>query len=266
MTRATESTLGDVPVGISIRLSLCALALVVISASAAEPAVRTEYAFRWNPAAGGPKSVEAAAELLGIRDAIPRDLEVRYLVVNQPWKMPSRAFQAMGRERKTEDGAESTYKLRGPYSQEAAAALAKWECPLTGPKIESKVEVDMNWAPRKGAGSTVEQTAAISASCTVAVPASVAFPPDFDVQPVPCVNGVHRLEAEGWKFEEWSLPNGSRLVEVSYSVDVDSKAARAEFQHAVSKLMVAGARPLPSSKTVLGSSCALSKMPQDFGP
>ena len=70
-----------------------------------------------------------------------------------------------------------------------------------------------------------------------------------------CVNHVQRLKSDDWKVEEWVLPTNDRIVEVSYAVDEGSPLHQKAFQARVDALLKDGARPLPDSKTLLGSTC-----------
>jgi hypothetical protein len=222
---------------------------------------KTEYAVRWDPDKTGPKSAAAAAVMLQIQDDKPKEFEVRYLTVTEPPGLPGPNFQVVARERTDKDGPEAMYKVRGPDSAEARKSLSKWSCPLKG-KQDSKLEVDVGWVTEEKDmnGPTVVREA-ISYSCSVEGAASAAYPKDFGMTPKPCVNKVTRLKQEDkaknltWKVEEWALPTGGRIVELSYSVDAGSPAQRAAFQEKVDILLKERVVPLPGSKTVMGSTC-----------
>lgn len=225
-------------------------------------AERTEYAFRWNPAEGGPATAQLAAAKLGIRDDQPKAFEVRYLDLRRPAGLPDDSYSAVARERTDDDGPESTYKVRAPLSKAAGKLLSTWACPLVGPKRQSKLEVDVNWAVDEAAKAAHPDAAptprqAISFSCSVEAAARAAFPPATGMVPKPCVSQVRRFKSQDdWKVEEWLLPTGQRIVELSFSVKQGSRAHRNAFQQRVDTLRAAGARPLADSKTSLGSTCA----------
>ena len=122
------------------------IAAVATSACLCAHADKTEYAFRWNPENGGPATAEEAARILGINDDKAKKIEVRYLTVKQPAGLPNGNFQAVARERVDKDGPESMYKVRGPDSKAGRTVLSMWVCPLSGPALETKFEVDVNWA------------------------------------------------------------------------------------------------------------------------
>jgi len=237
-------------------------AVVSMTASLAAHADKTEYAFRWNPASGGPDTAAEAAKKLGIQGGKARKFEVRYLTIKQPADLPQGDYQAVARERIDKDGPEAMYKVRGPESEAARAVLAKSVCPLSGPKLESKFEVDMNWAldeetRKTNPGAPPTPRSAISFSCSVETSARTAFPKSADMSPRPCVNKVRRLRSgDSWKVEEWVLPTGDRIVELSHAVDEGSQAHQRVFQEKVDRLLSTGARPLPDSKTLLGSACS----------
>jgi len=235
-------------------------ATLATASSAAVLAEQTEYAFRWNPAEGGPKTASGAASELNIQADRAKEFEVRYLTVKQPPGLPSSTFRAVARERTDKGGPESMYKVRGPYSDAAAKSLSSWSCPLSGPNMEQKLEVDINWAideaaKKKNPKAPPTPHSAISFSCSVDGAASTSFPKDSRMSPKPCANKVLRLKAKTWKVEEWDLAAGGRIVELSYSVDAGSSEHQAAFQENVDKLLKAGSLPLPASKELLGSDC-----------
>lgn len=244
----------------SIRISRL-MAAFAMAACACAHAQRTEYAFRWNPAEGGPATAQLAAGQLGIGDDKPKAFEVRYLDLRRPAGLPDDSYSAVARERTDDDGPESTYKVRAPASKAASKLLSTWACPLVGPKRESKLEIDVNWALDEAAKAAHPDAAptprkAISFSCSVEAAARAAFPPATGMVPKPCVSQVRRFKSQDdWKVEEWLLPTGQRIVELSFSVKEGSRAHRSAFQRRVDALLAAGARPLTDSKTSLGSTC-----------
>jgi hypothetical protein len=237
------------------------LAALAMAACVCAHAQRTEYAFRWNPAEGGPATAQQAAAQLGIGDDRPKAFEVRYLDLRRPAGLPDDSYSAVARERTDGDGPESTYKVRAPFSKAASKLLSTWACPLVGPKRQSKLEVDVNWAVDEAAKTAHPDAAptpreAISFSCSVEAAAQAAFPPATGMVPKPCVSQVRRLKSrDDWKVEEWLLPTGQRIVELSFSQKQGSRARRSAFQQRVDALLAAGARPLADSKTLLGSTC-----------
>lgn len=239
---------------------IAAVACMVASLSA--HAAKTEYAFRWNPDDGGPATAAEAAKKLGIQAGKARRFEVRYLTIKQPDGLPPGGYQAVARERIDKDGPESMYKVRGPESEATKEVLMKWVCPLSGRKLESKFEVDMNWAldeetQKKNPRAPPTPRSATSFSCSVETSASSAFPKSAEMSPRPCVNKVMRLRSDdSWKVEEWVLATGKRIVELSHAVDEGSEAHQRLFQEKVDRLLSTGARPLPDSKTLLGSACS----------
>ncbi|MDM0037176.1 hypothetical protein QTI33_33950 [Variovorax sp. J22P271] len=232
------------------------VAAIAMASCLCAHAQRTEYAFRWDPAQGGPATARQAARQLGIEDDQPKEFGVRYLEVRRPAGLPDDSYGAVARERTDDDGPESTYKVRAPASKAARKLLSTWACPLVGPKRERKLEVDVNWVGEEGTDAAPTPRKAISFSCSVEAAAAAAFPPATGMVPKPCVNHVRRFKSrDDWKVEEWLLATGQRIVELSFSVDQGSRAHRSAFQQRVDLLRAAGARPLADSKTLLGSSC-----------
>ncbi|MDM0066269.1 hypothetical protein [Variovorax sp. J31P207] len=234
----------------------CLVAALALATCVCAHADRTEYAFRWDPAQGGPATAQQAARQLGIYDDKPKQFVVRYLDVRRPAGLPDDSYGAVARERTDDDGPESMYKVRAPGSKAARKLLSTWSCPLAGPKRESKLEVDVNWAVDEEADAAPTPHEAISFSCSVEAAADAAFPPATGMVPKPCVNHVRRFKSQDdWKVEEWLLPTGKRVVELSFTAKKGSPAHRSAFQQRVDALREAGARPLADSKTLLGSTC-----------
>ncbi|KWT98388.1 MULTISPECIES: hypothetical protein [unclassified Variovorax] len=244
-----------------MRTATLLLPLCALGASASVFAEATEYAVRWDPDKGGPQSAADAATKLEIDDDKPKKFEVRYLTVKQPPGLPGPGFEVIARERTDKKGPEAMYKLRGPNTPTARQTLPNWQCPLQGTQ-DAKVEVDVAWVLEDETKPHLPPVIreAISYSCSVAAPASAAYPRSFNMVPKPCSNLVSRLKEDvskkvAWKVEEWTLPTKSRMVELSYAVDAGSDEHRAAFQKKVDALLKAGAIPLPSSKTTMGGTC-----------
>ncbi|QSI33285.1 hypothetical protein GNX71_28445 [Variovorax sp. RKNM96] len=216
-------------------------------------ALEAEYAFRWDPSKGGPVSAEAARDALNVGTTRERSFEVRYLVAGQSPSVPA-GLVVLARERSNEDGPESTYKLRGPESIQTTTALQGMSCPLTGPKMKSKLELDIGWSREKVADA-IGPKRMVSWSCEVEAAASSAFPMQLQVIPLGCSSRVRRLKAGDWKIEEWMLPKGRRAIEVSFSA-ADSDINSQKFQKAVDQLLALGSEPIEESKSVLGSDCS----------
>ena len=239
-----------------MRTSCLVAAALAMATCVCAHADRTEYAFRWDPAQGGPATAQQAARQLGIEDPKPKALVVRYLEVRRPAGLPDDSYSAVARERTDDDRPESMYKVRAPASKTARKLLSTWACPLVGPKRERKLEVDVNWVVDEGTDAAPTPREAVSFSCSVQAAAPAAFPPATGMVPKPCVSRVRRFKSQDdWKVEEWLLPTGQRIVELSFSVNKGSRAHRSAFQQRVDALREAGARPLADSKTLLGSTC-----------
>jgi len=69
-----------------------------------------------------------------------------------------------------------------------------------------------------------------------------------------CRTVVDPHTADGLKVEEWVMPGGARIIEVSRP-GADSVDELASFRQIVEKLLSKGARPSGQSKTELGSNC-----------
>ena len=222
-------------------LAPASLLLAFATLALAEEPPRAEYAARWDPARGGPRTAEEAASVLGTPAGTRRSCEVLYYDVPALRSSPAGAAVIL-RRRSCDDGkAEIRLKFRSAHPLERPA------CPA-GVSFHEESEVDVGF----GEGSP-SRTYAFA--CTL----PAAEPPAFlHAVPKPCASRMTRSEARGhgapWKIEDWTLPDGSRRLEISRSSanDVDALAA---FEAVVERLRVNGARLLDESKTELGSRC-----------
>lgn len=120
----------------------------------------------------------------------------------------------------------------------------KWECPNDGP-YEKNAEADVSFV---GAGML---NRVYSYSCTL----SAQQPPaSLHAVPKKCVSQMVRYQFKGFKIEEWTLPGGKVIVELSHTAQNTSDKL-AKFAEFVSKLRERGVKPSDQSKTELGSRC-----------
>jgi len=223
------------------RYSAVACALLALAASCPGGAPRdAEYAVRWFPADGGPRTEADVVQLLGLESPTESRFEVLYYDATPPASAPEGA-RTIVRERSSEGGtSEIVLKYRS-----AQPITGEWECAL-GPAAKRSSEVDVGF----GDGGSI--TRVYSYSCEVN---SDSAPPSLHAVAKPCTINVTRAAAGGFKIETWSLPGGHALLEVSRAGH-DSEKELARFQRTVQKLVVAGARPTMRSKTELGSACS----------
>ncbi len=238
-----------------MRVLACAHAVVLAAgawlslattAIAANPA---EFAIRWDPAEGGPKTIEEVAALLQLPSGRSKSFEVRYFSIRQPSDAVGDST-AIVRQRSTRQATESMYKQRSADAFSSGEPLAGWQCPFparANPKAKS--EVDVGWTPE---GSTKKS---YSLSCQVDGTVELLLPAQFMAKPLGCTSRVLRAEAQGIKIERWSLPRGALSIEVSWNGE-DNAADLEKFASRVARpLMEQGVKPLGESKTALGSSC-----------
>jgi len=187
----------------AVRTSLVlGAACAAVAAHAAEP-LRAEYAYRWDPSKGGPKSLAAATEALGLKNAKKDQVEVRYFAVSPPNPLPN-GYTAIGREREKGGKVEATYKVRGP---QPLPAELQANCPLKD-ATKAKYEVDVAW-------TGMDLARAYSASCTVKGAGMSAFPQEFAPTPRGCKVLVGRAEQGSITVEEWKFPGGPVILEAS---------------------------------------------------
>src|SRR5437868_7508977 len=227
------------------RVGLAAASLLL--ASAALAAGDAEFAIRWDPAEGGPGTLEAIAETLQLPDGKRKTFVVRYFAMKQPSGAPEGA-SAIARERLSDGRLESMYKLRSPVAFPARGPQADWRCPF---KVEAKRqnEVDVGWSaegvPKRN----------YSRSCEVGGHMADLLPARFMAQPLDCASSMLRMTSEHIKIERWSLPGGTQPFEVSANGHDTEADLEAFADRVVRPLLARGVKPLTQSKTQLGSSC-----------
>ncbi len=174
--------------------------------------------------------------------------EVQYFDVATPADAPP-GFDAILRKRIEGAHAQLTYKLRGNTPWPRQPSQAPWRCPLPKP-YQSKEEVDVVFVGAETTGR------AYSRSCSHSSPQlDIAMPAPLQARPNNCKSAMTRLEAGALKVEEWRLPDGSRLIEVS-RLGRDTDRARDMFRDQVVKpLLALQAQALQRSKSALGGEC-----------
>ena len=219
---------------------LSAAAMVVLAGAKCGPAkLEAEYAVRWDPAEGGPRTPTEVARLLGLHDAVETSFDVRYYDAPAVASAPDSARTIM-RERVRQGGAPELivkYRRGTPIT----GALT---CPLE-PEATPSAQVDVGF----GADDSVIRV--YSYTCELS---GESFPPALHAVPRPCTIEVTRASAEGVKIESWSLAGGGALLEVS-RVGRDSDKELGKFRRVVEKLTAAGVRPTMRSKTDIAGAC-----------
>src|SRR5437899_9409296 len=135
------------------RAALSALAVVawVSLASTALAATHAEFSIRWDPAEGGPKTIEEVAVLLQLPDGKRKKSEVRYFSVRQPPDAVAGQSTVIVRQRSSGHATESMYKQRSVVPFSGADPLVGWECPFPArANAKAKSEVDVGWTAEGG--------------------------------------------------------------------------------------------------------------------
>lgn len=235
-------------VHVGARAALAAVAWLSL-ANAALAVNPAEFAIRWDPAEGGPKTIEEVATLLQLPNGKRKSLEVRYFSIRQPPDVVG-GSTAIVRQRSSGRATESMYKERGADPFSSANPLAGWKCPFpTQANAKAKSEVDVGWTAD---GLTKKS---YSLSCQVDGTVELLLPARFMAKPLGCTTHVMRSQAQGIKIERWSLPRGALSIEVSWNGE-DTAADLEKFASRVARpLMERGVKPLEESKTALGSGC-----------
>lgn len=200
-----------------------------------------EYAIRWNVNEGGPQTASATLAALGQAQTDSDDYEVQYFEFTPPADTPTGVTAILRQRNKVgKQKSELTFKYRSD------SVMGRLGCPISAAPDENKDEVDITILGLN------ESRRAYSHSCTVA---GANPPPALAARAKGCTSMMTRLKSGTLKVEEWHLPGGETLVEVSRNGST-SEADLASFQqNVVKRLLDAGVRPSRASKTELGSSC-----------
>ena len=219
-------------------IALFATGVAACVATAAD-APDAEYAVRWDPAEGGPRTAADVLRLLELGKAEVHTFEVRYYDAPVSASTPESARVILRERERDGDEDEILVKFR-----RATPLTADWTCPLGG-RAERSAQVDVGFGP----GDTIART--YSYSCELEAD---SFPPSLRATPHPCSITFTRATAKKIKIETWPLPSGDSLLEVSH-VARDSQKELANFQKIVARLIAAGAHPKAESKTELAGAC-----------
>lgn len=237
-----------------MKVRTCARAVLAAAAwlslaSTALAAAPAEFAIRWDPAEGGPKTIEEVADLLQLPGGKHKAFKVRYFSIKQPSDAAG-GYTAIVRQRSSGHAHESMYKERSAQPFPGADALAGWTCPFpTQASAKAKSEVDVGWTADGGTRKSY------SLSCQVDGEVELLLPARFMAKPLGCTSHVLRAQSKGIKIERWSLPKGALSIEVSWNGE-DTAADLEKFAGRVARpLMERGVKPLDESKTALGSGC-----------
>jgi len=219
---------------------VAAAASCIAPAATLPPIAGAEYAIRWNPRDGGPATAVDTLALLKLRAKHTDKFSVDYYDLPPSPTTPP-GFATILRQRVDAAGhATVTWKLRGDH------VLAAASCPLRDAR-DRKAEVDV------GFGSVDTVTRRYSYSCTsddLETASSLLY-----ARVNGCPAAVTRNDAGRVRVEEWRLPGGGVLLEVSGS-GADTSTALEQFRRqVVEPLLAAGIRPAQESKTDQVSRC-----------
>jgi hypothetical protein len=210
-------------------------------------AMDAEYAIRWNPAEGGPKTVEETVEALG-DESMSRlqTFTVQYFDVRTPPSDAPHGATTILRRRSIG----TRYELALKYRSVDPLGVSK--CALPGVD-RSKYEVDVSLGERNTPARRF-----YSFSCEVASDAGPIAPPiELEARLLPCVSRITRRDTQRTRsrIEEWRLQGGGVELEVSRE-GTDSKADLETFEREVADpLLAKGIKASPGSKSEIGSAC-----------
>jgi len=243
------ATVRKVPAAVFCLLyTMVPMCLLVSPAQARAPVehMATELAIRWDPASGGPNSLEDAVHLLDLAPGRKEAFSVRYFTVKPPTEIPP-GLQVIVRERRGATGTVATYKVRGPERLRETGAFQNWRCPFAKPRRE-KAGLDLTWV------SDGDSRDSYAMSCDADGRVADLLPTGFSAVPSTCSAEVQRWFSGHVRIERWTLVD--RVI-LDVALDAtDSPMVISGFRdRAVRSLVAAGAQPLSSSKTDMGSIC-----------
>ena len=201
-----------------------------------------EYAMRWNSDEGGPRTAKKVLKALGEEAEESKDYEIRYFDFTPPEEAPA-GFKSILRQRKSGKKHELTFKYRGDHP------LSAWKFPISSAQDESKEEVDVSIL----ADGQIKKS--YSYSCTLEGKKPIEPPQDLKARQKSCSSKMTRLKTGKMKVEEWHLPGGVILVEVSRSDSNTQKDLDSFRSKVVDTLVKDGVKPSDRSKTEVGSDC-----------
>ncbi|MGY6274063.1 hypothetical protein [Methylomonas sp. MgM2] len=228
------------------RIVGCILLSFSSAIAADEPA---EFAIRWDPTNGGPRS---AAEVIDqLRLPAPDEAEeyrVSYFSVTAPADLPA-GYAVIARQRTKGKKTQLTIKYRGSQPLPETFDANAWQCPL-GADAATKYEVDVTLL------QDAEVKKAYSLSCSVKAREKMAFPSRLNPKQLGCESDMRRYESNGLKIEEWTFyPDQEKLIEVSKSAEDNQDELDRFNTGVVSPLILSGVKPMISSKSSAGADC-----------
>lgn len=220
---------------------------------------KAEYAVHWNPADGGPVSLEAVRDLLKLEKVKTTSFQVRVFSVKRPVVLPGEV-QIIARERTSEGGTESSYKLRADVPLQVLVPEVGLGCPFKSANWDH--EIDVIWGPSTDTPASAPLPNPLpirikfSRTCSVDMPLLKALPGSYAAKEPDCISSVirHKGATKGKeiKVEQWKFAGGATLLELSMKVEADSVAARDDFYvNVIAPLIAAKAHPSASTKTEL---------------
>jgi hypothetical protein len=205
---------------------------------------KAEYAIRWNVKEGGPKTAKGTLAVLKQSLTDSDNYEVQYFDFIRPKNIPEGVTPILRQRKKGKKKYELMLKYRSAYAFEPLGCL------IADIPDESKYEIDISIL------GPSESRRAYSRSCTIESENDPVKPPQaLAAQPTGCTSKMTRLKTNTLKVEEWHLPGGVVMVEVSRNASLSEADLDSFRRDVVDTLLHAGVKPSDRSKTELGSSC-----------
>jgi len=227
--------------------SLFSILLLFSSAVLAEDAA--EFALRWDPTAGGPKTaIEVISQLQLPSSDDVKEYKVSYFSVASPSDLPA-GYSVIARQRSKGKKTELTIKYRGDTPLPETFDIETWNCPL-GVDAEKKYEVDISLLP------DAEVKKAYSVSCSIETKKNIAFPSELNATQIGCESRMHRYKTSDLKIEEWTFqPGAQKLIEVSKNGQDNANDFETFKTEVATPLIDSGIRPIVGSKSASAATC-----------
>jgi|GEM_PF-1084110 len=232
-----------------VRILGTGLLFLIAMLDSAQAADRdAEFAIRWKPLAGGPKTADDVIKLLALPKTEADEYKVTYYSVTPPADVPP-GYSVIARQRiKGEKKAQLMIKYRGSAPLPATFDIPGWKCAL-GEDAEMKYEVDISFTSQK------KSDRAYSLSCSLKSKGAIAFPDSLNAVQSGQSSDMLRYETNDLKIEEWTLyPSKEKIIEVSRSGSDTKSEYQAFAKNVGAKLISSGAHPLNTSKSTTSKS------------
>jgi hypothetical protein len=214
------------------------LAALISVAQGSEPK-EAEFAIRWSPSDGGPQTPVEVFKILHLPKSEAENYEVRYFD-EPPALIPPESTSIVLRLRSMHDG---NSEVRLKYRR-ATPWPADWKCPAAL-RFKRSEQLDVTFLNAGAIARTYSYECTLDAG---------EKPPALEAAIKNCSSFMVRYDGKRARLEEWVLPGGKVILEVSHTAE-NTDAELARFRPMVDTLLAHHARASEFSKSNLGSEC-----------